>query len=283
MRTFNSLYGEVKIIEGLTYRLNVGLDFSQTQGGSYTGPNTYANSNITNLSQATTQVTNMEAYTYTIENLITYDKMFAQKHHITLTGLFSTQKDHSQNSQFNGIGLPADYIQDKNLALAGAINATPASVDPNANAFAERGLISEMLRFNYTFNDRYLLTATVRRDGSSVLAPGHQYLTYPAIALGWNITNENWMKNLNVIDNLKLRASYGKTGNQGTAPYSTLGALGQSYYNFGTGTAGQQAAYIVNSIPNPNLTWEWQHTTQFNLGWDFWYTEEPHYGICRGL
>jgi len=267
LRTFNSLYGEVNILKDLKYRINVGLDFTQVNGGNYTGAYTYANSNITNLSQATAQVTNDEAYTYTIENLLTYDKVFAQKHHLTVTALFSSQKDHTQNSQFNGIGLPADYIQDKNLSLAGTINATSAAVNPTANYFAERGLLSEMGRVNYGYDDRYLITATVRRDGASVLAPGHQYLTYPAVALGWNIINEQWMKNNTTFDNLKLRASYGVTGNQGSAPYQTLGALSTNYYNFGTTTQGQSAAYTVTTLANTNLTW--QSTGEFNLGLDF--------------
>jgi len=267
LRTFNSLYGEVNILKDLKYRINVGLDFTQINGGNYTGVDTYANSLITTLAQATTQVTNDEAYQYTIENLITYDHTFAKKHHLTFTGLFSTEKDHTENSQFNGLGLPADYIQNTNLSLAGSLTATPASVNPTANYFAERGLISEMARLNYAFEDKYLLTATVRRDGASVLAPGHQYLTYPAVALGWNIMNENWMKNVNYIDNLKLRVSYGVTGNQGSAPYQTLGALSSNYYNFGTSTAGQSAAYVVSSLANPSLTW--QHTNEFNMGIDF--------------
>ncbi len=267
LRTFNSLYGEINILKDLKYRVNVGLDFTQVNGGNYTGPDTYANSNITSLSQATTQVTNDEAYTYTIENLLTYDHTFAQKNHLTVTGLFSTEKDHTENSQFNGIGLPADYIQNTDLALAGSINATSASTNPTANYFAERGLISEMGRVNYSYDDRYLLTATIRRDGSSVLAPGHQYLTYPAVALGWNVMNEQWMKQVNLVDYLKLRVSYGVTGNQGTAPYQTLGALSSNYYNFGTSTAGQSAAYTVTTLANTNLTW--QHTGEFNLGVDF--------------
>jgi len=262
LRTFNSLYGEVNILKDLKYRINVGLDFTQVAGGSYTGPNTYANSNITTLGQATTQVTNAEAYTYTIENLLTYDKVFAKKHHVTFTGLFSTQKDHAQQSQFNGIGLPADYIQNTNLALAGSINASPTG-----NFFNEHGLVSEMARVNYAYDDRYLFTATVRRDGSSELAPGHQYLTYPAVALGWNIMNEQWMKNVNTIDNLKLRASYGVAGNQGTAPYQTLGALSANYYNFGTSTAGQSPAYVVSTLADPTLTW--QSTAETNIGLDF--------------
>ena len=267
LRTFNSLYGEVNILKDLKYRVNVGLDFTQVNGGNYTGPDTYANSNITTLAEATTQVTNDEAYTYTIENLLTYDHTFAKKHHLTFTGLFSSEKDHTENSQFNGIGLPADYIQNTNLALAGSINATSATTNPTANYFANRGLVSEMGRVNYSYDDRYLLTATVRRDGASVLAPGHQYLTYPAVALGWNIVNEQFMKDVTQIDNLKLRASYGVTGNQGSAPYQTLGALASNYYNFGTSTAGQSSAYTVTTLANPTLTW--QSTAEFNLGLDF--------------
>jgi TonB-linked SusC/RagA family outer membrane protein len=124
-----------------------------------------------------------------------------------------------------------------------------------------------MARVNYSYDDRYLLTATVRRDGSSVLAPGHQYLTYPAVALGWNVMNEQWMKQVNLIDYLKLRVSYGVAGNQGTAPYQTLGALSSNYYNFGTTTAGQSSAYTVTTLANTNLTW--QHTGEFNMGVDF--------------
>ena len=262
LRTFNSLYGEVNILKDLKYRINVGLDFTQMAGGSYTGPDTYANSNITTLAQATTQVTNLESYTYTIENLLTYDHTFAEKHHINFTALFSTQKDHNQQSQFNGLGLPADYIQNTNLALAGSVSASPTG-----NFFNERGLISEMARINYDYDGRYLLTLTARRDGASVLAPGHQYLAYPAAAVGWNIMNEQWMKGNSTIDNLKLRASYGITGNQGSNPYQTLGALSANYYNFGTTAAGQSAAYTVTTLPNPNLTW--QSTAEFNLGVDF--------------
>ncbi len=262
LRTFNSLYGEVNILKDLKYRINVGLDFTQMNGGSYTGPNTYANSNITSLAQATTQVTNLESYTYTIENLLTYDHTFAKKHHINFTGLFSTQKDHNEQSQFNGLGLPADYIQNTNLALAGSVSASATG-----NFFNERGLISEMARVNYDYDSRYLLTLTARRDGASVLAPGHQYLAYPAAAVGWNIMNEQWMKDVTTIDNLKLRASYGITGNQGSNPYQTLGALSANYYNFGTTAAGQSSAYTVTTLPSPNLTW--QSTAEFNLGVDF--------------
>jgi TonB-dependent starch-binding outer membrane protein SusC len=262
LRTFNSLYGEWQIIPGLKYRINIGLDYSQTQSDGYSGPNTYVNNN-TSLAAATATVGNAEAYTYTLENLLIYDKTFAEKHRLTFTGLYSAQKDHAQSSGFLGTGLPADYVQNSNLNLASTVVADPN----NPGSFSERGLISYMARVNYAYDNRYLITATVRRDGASVLAPGHQYFTYPALGLGWNITNEKFMPATTFISNLKLRGGWGLTSNQGVAPYSTLGLLSTSTYNFGQATAGEQSTYLVTSLSNPNLHWE--QTAQTNIGVDF--------------
>ncbi len=129
LRTFNSLYGQWNIIAGLKYRLNVGLDYSQDQSGTYLGPNTFYNSS-TSLSSASESVGNAEAYTYTIENVLTYEKTFAEKHKLNFTGLFSVQKDHNQGSGVYGTGIPADYIQNYNLSLASQVNASTATANP---------------------------------------------------------------------------------------------------------------------------------------------------------
>ena len=145
-----------------------------------------------------------------------------------------------------------------------------ASVNPAAsgtNYFWERGLLSLMGRATYSFDNRYSLTATVRRDGSSVLSPGNQYYTYPAFAVAWNVMNEKFMSGMSFINNLKLRAGWGVAASQGINPYSTLGLLGASAYNFGQGTAGQQNGYTIASLPNNSL--KWQSTSQFNFGLDF--------------
>ena len=265
LRTFSSLYGEWEIVKYLKYRINVGLDYSQSQAGTYAGPNTFYNSS-TSLAAASETVTNSEAYTYTIENLLTYDRTFKEKHHITFTGLYSVQKDHSQTSAFTGTGLPADYIQDYNLNLATSVAANTTSY-PGGGNFSERGLISYMARLNYAFMSRFLVTATIRTDGSSVLSPGNQYYTYPAFAAGWNIANEKFMNSIPAINTLKLRAGWGVTSNQGINPYTTLGALGTNFYNFGPGTAGQNIGYLVQTLANRSL--KWQSTTEQNLGLDF--------------
>lgn len=262
-RTFNSIYAEASFLKYFKYRLNVGLDWSQDNNNQYTGANTFVNSSITTQAQTTASVSNAEAYTYTLENILTYDETFAKKHHVTFTGLISEQKDHYESSGFNALGIPADYIQNTNFALA-------SSISPQNGVYYERGLLSYMARVNYAYDNRYVLTATLRDDGSSVLAPGHQYFVYPALGTAWNITNEQWMKDVNTIDNLKLRVGWGKTGNQGSQPYQTLGTLesgATTTYNFGTTTAGQQNGYIVNTLANPNL--RWQYTSEWNLGLDF--------------
>ncbi|SDT15409.1 TonB-linked outer membrane protein, SusC/RagA family [Mucilaginibacter mallensis] len=254
LSTFNSLYGEVQILDGLKYRANVGLTYGQTQGNNYLPVSNLYNT-ATATSQTSESVANEQDYSYLLENLLTYDKTFG-KHHLTVTGLYSVEKDHSDGSTFNGVGLPADYIQSYNLNLANSVSASNGT-------YSEKGLISYMARVNYSFNDRYLLTATVRRDGSSVLTSGHQYLTYPAFALGWNADREDFLKDVSWVSNLKLRAGYGVTSNQSVAPYSTLGNLTINAYNFGTNGYN---GYLVTSVP-ANLKFE--TTDNFNIGLDF--------------
>jgi TonB-linked SusC/RagA family outer membrane protein len=265
LRTFNSLYGEVEIIKGLKFRANVGLDFSQQYTGSFNGAGSYFSGGY--LDQQGTlnplvnnaNVTNGEAWSYLLENLLTYEKTIKEKHRFSFTGLFSSQESQNFSSSFNATALPANYIQDYNFLQAGTV-----TVNPNNNGFVKQGLLSFMGRLNYAYDNRFLMTATVRRDGSSVLSPGNQWFTYPALALGWNVFNEKFMSDINVVSNLKLRAGWGTTSNQGIAPYSTLGGLSTNSYNYG---GANVTGYFVNALPNANLKWE--STTNTNVGIDF--------------
>ena len=259
MRTFNSAYVEVKLFEGLRYRFNAGLNYSQSVFNGYNGPLTYTNS-ATVQSSSNASISNTEFWNYNLQHLLYYDKVIAQKHRIGFTGLFEITKDHSQGSSMSITGVPADYIGSSNFALA---SGTPTA----SGSFTEQGLVSYMGRLNYSYNNRYMLTATVRRDGSSTLSSGHQWFTYPAIGLGWNMTDENFMKDISFVSNLKLRGGVGVSGNRNVSPYATLGALSAGYYNFGTGTNGQQLAYTVTSLPATNLGW--QSTSQVDIGLEF--------------
>ncbi len=258
----HNLYAEVKIIKDLKFRTSFGYGWSQTWNSNYTGPNTVFNTNAntagSNLSQ-----NNSEGWQYTINNSFEYSRSFSKGHKIRAQVLQEIQKNYFQAQQFNGTGVPANFLQDFNWQQVFTIN-------PQLGNFSERALIGYMGRVIYSFDDKYLLTATVRTDGASVLAPGHQWVTYPAVSVGWNLDRENFMQNVKFLSSLKLRAGWGISSNQSINPYQTLGGLGTSFYNFGQGnTIGTNwvNGYTVNSAPNPLLGWE--KTAGLNIGVDF--------------
>jgi TonB-dependent starch-binding outer membrane protein SusC len=256
--TFNSLYGEVQILPGLKYRLNLGLSYFSDQYGNFYGANSAF---ITPGSVSTAAVSNTQGYSYTIENLLNYNKTFGKKHHVDFTGLYSFEEDEMDNDNVAAADVVANYLQYYNLGLSNQ----PITVNPANQSYSQRDLISYMGRINYNYDDRYLLTVTGRIDGSSVLAPGNKYHDYAALSAGWNITNENFMKKSDWLNNLKLRVGFGQTSNQGVNPYSTQGSLSQNLYNFGTPTTAY--GYYVSTLPNPNLGWEYTQTV--NIGVDF--------------
>jgi TonB-linked SusC/RagA family outer membrane protein len=258
--TFNNLYGEINIpgVRGLKYRVNVGLNYSTTDNDSYTGTG-ITSTNATTPSVAT--VIHSVSLNTTIENLLTYDRTFAGKHHINLTGLYSAEQDTYHSSDVSAQGIPNDQFQFYNLGQAlGQI-----TINPNYQSYTQSGLESWMGRAIYEYSDRYMLTAILRSDASSRLAPGHQWHTYPAVSAGWNVANESFMKGVTVINQLKLRVGYGETSNQAVAPYSTLGRLSTSPYNFGP--SNYAVGYYVSQLPDPNLGWEYSKT--WNYGLDF--------------
>ncbi|WP_295122757.1 TonB-dependent receptor [uncultured Chitinophaga sp.] len=263
LRTFNSLYAEVNITEGLRYRFNAGLNFSQTNYNRYNGPLTYFNS-ATVQASSSAEIVNTEYWNYNLQHLLYYDKTFAGKHKIGFTGLFEVTKDHTLGSRFTVTGVPADYIKTSNFSLAAG---QPVANADFGNNFSETGLLSYMGRLNYSYDDKYLLTVTLRRDGSSTLSPGNRYFNYPAVGLGWNASEEAFLKTVKWLSNLKLRGGWGISGNRNVGAYSTLGALSAGYYNFGTTTAGQQLGYTVTNLPSANLGW--QSTSQLDIGLEF--------------
>ena len=253
--SFNVLYGEINLARGLKNRINLGIDFADTKYNNFFGSNTP----FRNGRENTAQVQSNDNFAYTIENLLTYENTFAGRHRITLTGMASAQESTTTSSRLDATGIPADFLQFNNLSLADVVEA-PA----DNNFFSRWSLVSFMARVNYAFDDRYLLTITGRTDGSSRLSPGNKWHTYPAMALGWNIMNEDFMQNVRIVENLRLRVGYGQTSNTAINPYATLGGLTGSFYSFGDrGVRG----YYVTTLPNADLGWE--YTTTTNAGIDF--------------
>ncbi|HYC30087.1 MAG TPA: SusC/RagA family TonB-linked outer membrane protein, partial [Chitinophagaceae bacterium] len=169
--TYNSLYGELQIVKGLRYRINLGLNFRQQQNAQFQSANTPTNPSYFRGNRGNTAlVNNGEAWDYTVENLLYYDKTIAGKHRINFTALYSVQESRSHNTQVSKDSITEDFVQFYNLAQS--------SPTPAANVTGTEsswGLLSYMARVNYSFDDRYMATITARVDGSSRLAEGKKW------------------------------------------------------------------------------------------------------------
>jgi len=255
--SYNSFYAEIKIpgVEGLKYRTNIGANFNFSNAGTYTGVGVM-NSSATASSSA--NVTNTYDTDWAIENMLTYDRAFG-KHRVNAVAMYSAEQNFYNSSNMSALNIPADNLQFYNIGQAAASDIT---VNPSYQGYTVWGLESWMGRVMYSYDDRYMISVTGRSDGSSRLASGYQWHTYPAVSVGWNINKESFMQNITWIDALKLRAGYGQTSNQAVNPYSTLGSLSNSPYNFGS---TYLTGYYVNTLPNPKLGWEYSITDNFGL------------------
>lgn len=256
--TYNSFYSEISIpwVKGLKYRTNLGLDFIQSNNGNYTGVGI---GNATATTVSTAGVSNSQTYHWTLENLLTYDRTFSEKHNINVVALYSAEQNKFNSSSMSARDIPSDAFQFYNLGQA---NGELTIGNGNYNL---SGLMSYMGRVMYAYDNRYLISATIRSDASSRLAPGHKWNTYPAVSVGWNLMNENFMKGITAIDRLKIRVGYGQTSNQAVNPYQTLGLLSSRPYNFGDNNYA--TGYYVSKLPSPDLGWEYSQT--WNYGLDF--------------
>ena len=256
--TYNSLYGEVEApwVEGLKYRVNLGLNYRQENHGRYTGEGVF---NVTPDNPSTAAISNAHTTNWVVENLLTYDRAFG-KHNFNVVALYSAEETTYFKSELSARDVPSDHLQFYNLGHADG----ELSVNPDNQDYYKSGLSSWMGRVMYAYDNKYMLSVALRSDGSSRLAPGYEWHTYPAVSAGWNIKNEAFMDNVVWLNQLKLRVGYGQTSNQSIDPYSTLGRLSTRPYNFGDSFA---TGFYVSELPNPNLGWEFTET--MNYGLDF--------------
>ena len=245
-------YAEIKfpgVLSGLKYRLNAGYTYFPKREGSYVG-------RLANDLNGTARSFNASTNSYTLENILTYAKDI-KKHHFDVTALYSAQERKYNETTAGAVGFINDELGLDNIG---------AGATQTSGSYRDRyGLNSQMGRLFYSYDSRYLLTLTARRDGSSVFgANTSKYGLFPSAAIGWNITNEGFMKSLKAINNLKLRISYGKTGNEAVDVYRTITTEGsvRSPFN-GISTIGVTAANLGNSLL------QWETTKTANLGLDF--------------
>ncbi|MBQ9668541.1 MAG: TonB-dependent receptor [Prevotella sp.] len=255
--SYNTLFGEVKCpwVEGLSYRINIGLNYRSSKTGTFTGTG-IGSSNANEPNSASVQQTITK--NWAVENILTFDRTFKEKHHLNLTGLYSSERTFYEQNHMSGRDIPAEYFQYYNIGAA----QSDLTVNPANQNYWQSGLISWMGRAIYTYDNKYMASVAFRSDASSRLAKGHQWHTYPAVSVGWNIARESFMQPLTWLDNLKLRVGYGETSNQSIDPYSTLGALSTKYTNMGT---SMLTGYYVSTLPNTELGWEYSSTWNFGL------------------
>jgi len=250
--TNNFVKVDIPYIKGLSYRLNTGYTYLSNGVEQYYGRNT----KIGFTSRGQSLVSNQSTEDWLLENIVSYTRTFG-KHTIDFTGLYSSQKRTIVKHQVTGSGFPSDIQTFYQNGIAASLL--------GADEYTQEANISQMGRLNYSFNSKYLVTLTARRDGFSGFGDNTKFGIFPVIALGWNITEEDFMKGYTWIDNLKLRTSYGKVGNQAIGPYSTLPQL-TAQHNLNTDKT-PALGYRPNRLGDPSLGWE--STLGFNLGLDF--------------
>ena len=251
-RTLSNLYGEVNIVDGLLFRTNFGIDFRTARDGRFRS----SMSTNQNGAPAWAEYGGNYAKGYVWENILTYAKEFGN-HRITVTGLQSIQNDRMEEYGETVRGLPYEYQWFYNVGSATENLGVRSDL-------SEWKMMSWMGRINYSFQGKYMLTLSGRSDGSSVLAPGRKYAFFPSAALAWRLSDEVLFKNIDQLDDLKLRIGYGMTGNSAISPYQTLGSLSLTRYSWDDNVA---IGYAAGGFPNARLGWE--TTSQVNFGLDF--------------
>ena len=274
---------EVKLPFGLTYNLNAAYQRNTSLNGSYynsyyatnynsaqfyNNPEPPSTHSIINFgsnglaSRSTYQSTNV-----IFENYLTWNKEFG-KHAINSVVGYSWQDNTlGDGFQATNTNFPVDDVSYNNLALGNYTTVSGYKVDfGDAYAYQKTRLISDFFRLNYNYDSKYLLQASIRRDGSSVFGENKKWGYFPSVGAAWRIDQEGFMQSQSIFSDLKLRASYGVTGNSsGFDAYTAqfiVGPLGTFYNN-----AQQVAAYGPNKAANPDL--EWEKTSTANLGLDF--------------
>src|SRR5213596_1283273 len=239
-RLFGSVFAELQLGRGFSYRVNFGPDLGNRMDGQFQGANVVLNQAPIGNAQA--QRTDAEEFAYTLDQLLLWNRTVGN-HRFDVTLLYGIQTDRSTTTTAEARNLPYDDQLWYNLG-------TGENPQPPQSTLSVWKLASYMGRINYAFADRYLLTLTGRYDGSSRLAAGHKWSFFPSVGLGWQLGEEPFMRRFGFISGLKLRASGGTTGSTSINPYQTWGGLDRTRYNFG-GASG--AGYRPGAIPNPDL------------------------------
>lgn len=249
-----SSFAEIKINKTLKFRQNIGINYANKQRFTYYGHDTKEGMSVDgSASQSDNYRTG-----YVFESLLTWNKSYNRnKHRFNVVGGFTAENAIYGNKSMSATNFPTD--------ITGAYDMGAGLIQKDlVSGYGENSLMSFLVRGNYTLLDKYIFTSTFRRDGSSKFVEDNKFANFYSGAFAWRLSEERLIKQLNVFSNLKLRLSYGETGNQGIASYQTFTEMGTSNYPYGGGLSSGLA--ISGTLADDDLRWE--TTRQYNAGLD---------------
>ncbi|SFF89588.1 TonB-linked outer membrane protein, SusC/RagA family [Salegentibacter agarivorans] len=249
-RGLGTVFAELEVFEGFKAKYSYTADYSNGQSSQFI-PSFIGATNLPPPIVPSANLNRSNRLNQSSQVLLNYNRYINDNHSLDLTAGFETQKERSENIILNATDFPDDEVQ--TIGAAGRINGWNEIIQ-------EWALLSYFARVNYNFKSKYLLTATIRSDGSSRFGDEERYGTFPSLGAAWQISEESFMEN-SFFENLKLRASYGLSGNFNIGNYTHLATIGSSNYVSGNSIAYGRA---LNSLGNPNLTWE--ESNQLDVG-----------------
>lgn len=261
INVFTSAFAEFTLLDCLKFRQNLGINYSSNDRSTYynreTGEGKASNGRAgksDNFWQG-----------LTAESLLTFDKSFNKIHRLNAVAGFTYEKSDWGGKAVNASNFATDITQDFDMSLA--------TNTENPSSYRGQAILTSLLgRVNYTLKDRYIITASYRRDGSSRFASGNKFANFASGAVAWTISEEEFIKRLNVFSNLKLRFSYGQTGNQAISSYMTQASIKSSNYPLDGSVNSGFAPDIDKGPLNKGLMWE--TTDQYNVGLDFGFLKD---------
>lgn len=264
-RFLEILTSDINLGHGLSYKLQLSFDGSFTNDGEDNRQySMWGLGNKTSLgigvNRADYKVSSN--INYLMENIINYNPNLGPNHSLNATLVSSIQSFRGEYLYFGGDNNPIDYQKWYNMAGYPDNRRTSSELSKSA-------LQSYLGRVNYTFLNRYMFTGSLRIDGSSVFSSGSKYDYFPSFAVAWKIKEESFMKNINMIDQMKLRFGYGVTGNSAVSPGQTLGTLRQTVYIFQQSIGGPEIPLYGYAPRTLNTSLMWEKTGQYNIGLDF--------------
>ncbi|HWB28379.1 MAG TPA: TonB-dependent receptor [Chitinophagaceae bacterium] len=254
-RTLGMFFADYDILDNLKFKTSFGIDYQEGRS-SYFSPSDLGRNGVLPPVIPIGNAASSRGYNLLNENTLTYNNSFKGGHSLTVLAGFTSQKSRSDNMTLSAINFPNNLVTTLNAG----------QISTGGTTASEWALLSYIGRVNYSYRSKYLVTASVRRDGSSRFGLNNRWGVFPSASAGWYISKEKFMANVKAVSDLKLRGSYGIAGNNTIGDYSSIGLLAANRYVLGTGTGTVVNGLQPVTLSNTDLGWE--KMRQLDIGLD---------------